>query len=224
MLKHKWMRSCLGGSLLSVMCSDQNQIAQSFSVLWLEIDGVQINYRDGGSYYCLFSPWFHVASFNRDAADRDDSAVSFSRHCGGLCCKMFVENHRRSFKLKNGGLFLGLLRASYMEYLSLLSSQSWTSFFGEAITVVQFLFPCPFDPLVLHFRASHSFRRVHGDTSRGHSIPIENKLDTNWSHWEERTCLVYQTFQDYSKHTPSGKKKIAQVSSSLLVSHGFFTK
>ncbi|KAL9337824.1 hypothetical protein Peur_069593 [Populus x canadensis] len=24
------------------MCSDQNQIAQSFSVLWLEIDGVQI--------------------------------------------------------------------------------------------------------------------------------------------------------------------------------------
>jgi hypothetical protein len=37
---------------------------------------------------------------------------------------MFVENHRRSFKLKNGGLFLGLLRASYMEYLSLLSSQS----------------------------------------------------------------------------------------------------
>ncbi|KAL9375258.1 hypothetical protein Peur_032137 [Populus x canadensis] len=82
------------------------------------------NYRDGGSYYCLFSPWFHVASFNRDAADRDDSAVSFSRHCGGLCCKMFVENHRRSFKLKNGGLFLGLLRASYMEYLSLLSSQS----------------------------------------------------------------------------------------------------
>ncbi|XP_061953159.1 uncharacterized protein LOC133675714 isoform X1 [Populus nigra] len=105
------------------------------------------NYRDGGSYYCLFSPWFHVASFNRDAADRDDSAVSISRHCGGLCCKMFVENHRRSFKLKNG--------------------------------VVQFLFPCPFDPLVLHFHASHSFRRVHGDTSRGHSIPSENKLGTN---------------------------------------------
>jgi len=168
MLKHKWMRSCLGGSLLSVMCSDSEPDCSKLLCVMVG-DRWCSNYRDGGSYYCLFSPWFHVASFNRDAADRDDSAVSFSRHCGGLCCKMFVENHRRSFKLKNGGLFLGLLRASYMEYLSLLSSQSWTSFFGEAITVVQFLFPCPFDPLVLHFRASHSFRRVHGDTSRGHS-------------------------------------------------------
>jgi len=97
MLKHKWMRSCLSGWKLVVSDVFRSEPDCSKLLCVLVGDRWCSNYRDGGSYYCLFSPWFHIASFNRDAAGRDDSAVSFSRHCGGLCCKIFVENHRRSF-------------------------------------------------------------------------------------------------------------------------------